>query len=87
MIETVTMDKFGRVLIPKTVRERLHLKPDQPLELLSRDGELTLRPTSPGEIVEENGVFVWTGEVPQDSWEDITDSLREERTNAILGER
>lgn len=29
----VTMDKFGRILIPKKVRQLLNLIPDQPLEL------------------------------------------------------
>jgi AbrB family looped-hinge helix DNA binding protein len=87
MTDVVMMDKFGRILIPKAVREQLRLKPDQPLELRSHDGELTLRPTNPGEVIEKDGMYIWTGDVPQDSWEEITNGLREERVDAILGER
>jgi AbrB family looped-hinge helix DNA binding protein len=87
MIERVTIDKFGRILIPKAIREQLRLKPDQSLELHSHDGELTLRPTIPGEIIKKNGMYVWTGPVPQDSWDEITNSLREDRVDAILGDQ
>ncbi|MER3462193.1 MAG: AbrB/MazE/SpoVT family DNA-binding domain-containing protein [Armatimonadota bacterium] len=39
-----TLDKFGRVLIPKRLRERLGLQPNDVLELELEDGKLTLLP-------------------------------------------
>jgi AbrB family looped-hinge helix DNA binding protein len=85
MIETVTMDKFGRVLIPKRLREQLRLEPDQPLELRSQDGELTLRPTSHGELVEKEGLLVWVSKNPvQGDLREILESTREERVDSIL---
>jgi AbrB family looped-hinge helix DNA binding protein len=60
-METIHIDRFGRVLIPKPIREELNLKPDSTLEMRLVDGEIMLRPKSVGEIVEHDGVFVWTG--------------------------
>jgi len=39
-----TLDKFGRVLIPKKLRERLGLEPHDALELQLEEGRLTLLP-------------------------------------------
>jgi AbrB family looped-hinge helix DNA binding protein len=39
-----TLDRFGRVLIPKSLREQLCLKADDVLELAVEDGKLTLLP-------------------------------------------
>jgi AbrB family looped-hinge helix DNA binding protein len=41
---TVTLDKAGRVVIPKTLREELHLSPGDRLELQSEGDQVTLRP-------------------------------------------
>jgi AbrB family looped-hinge helix DNA binding protein len=60
-METVTLDRFGRVLIPKLLRQQLRLKPNSQLEMRVLDGEITLRPSVVGEVVERNGVYVWTG--------------------------
>jgi AbrB family looped-hinge helix DNA binding protein len=40
----ITLDKFGRILIPKKLRERLGLRPDDVLEVQLEDGKLTLLP-------------------------------------------
>lgn len=85
MTETVTIDKFGRILIPKALRKHLHLEPHQKLELRPQGAGLTMFPAPTGEIVEKNGLYVWTGDVPlEESWDEMTDHLREERVNAIL---
>jgi AbrB family looped-hinge helix DNA binding protein len=84
MIERVTIDKFGRILIPKKLRERFHLEPNQSLDVQVNDGTMTLRPSVKGEILLQNGMYVWTGSVPTESWEEITESLRKERVDNIL---
>lgn len=45
---TITMDSAGRIIIPKSMRDELHLKSGQPLELQIRDNhlELSIAPTS-----------------------------------------
>lgn len=40
----ITIDKYGRVLIPKEIRDRLGLVPDTTLDLFVRGDELVLRP-------------------------------------------
>ena len=42
-ILAITIDKYGRVLIPKEVRERLGLKPNMTLDLIVRGDEIVLR--------------------------------------------
>ena len=42
---TVAMDKFGRILIPKKLREALHLQPDEPLDLVIENGALRVSAT------------------------------------------
>ncbi len=57
---TVTLDKAGRVVIPKTLRDELHLEPGDTLELESQGENVTLRPrrsTSP--LRKERGVWVF----------------------------
>ena len=40
----IAVDKYGRVLIPREVREKLGLKPNMTLDLLVRGNEIVLRP-------------------------------------------
>ena len=40
----VTLDKAGRVVIPKTLRDELHLEGGDTLELESEGDRMTLRP-------------------------------------------
>ena len=40
----LTTDKAGRVVIPKPLREELHLEPGDSLELQSVGEQITLRP-------------------------------------------
>ncbi len=83
MSEMVTIDETGRILIPQNMRDEMKLLPKQQLELQFRDGELTLRPKSQGKIVEKNGMYVWTGEIPNDT-QDLIEQIREERIDSIL---
>ena len=78
------MDETGRIQIPQNMREVMHLKPKQPLELHLEDGELTLRQTSQGKIVEQDGMYVWTGATPDESLQEMIERSREERVDSIL---
>lgn len=60
MSTTVTLDKAGRVVIPKALRDELHLEPGDTLELESQGERVLLRPmrtTSP--LRKERGVWVF----------------------------
>lgn len=56
----MTLDKAGRVVIPKTFRDELHLEPGDTLKLESEG--VTLRPVrSASPLRKEHGVWVFRG--------------------------
>ncbi|MBI3941086.1 MAG: AbrB/MazE/SpoVT family DNA-binding domain-containing protein [Acidobacteria bacterium] len=60
MNTTVTLDKAGRVVIPKTLRDELHLEPGDTLELESEGESVTLRPVRASTpLRKERGVWVF----------------------------
>src|SRR6266446_8537557 len=60
MNTTVTLDKAGRVVIPKTLRDELHLEPGDTLELESEGERVTLRPVrSSAPLRKERGIWVF----------------------------
>ncbi|MBW2277174.1 MAG: AbrB/MazE/SpoVT family DNA-binding domain-containing protein [Deltaproteobacteria bacterium] len=48
MIRTIqiTIDRAGRVVIPKTIRQEAGLAPGMPLEIRCRDGRVTIEPAA-----------------------------------------
>lgn len=60
-METV-IDKFGRVVIPKRLREDLDLKPGSALQVEELNGGILLRPVQEEPQVRvKNGVLVFSG--------------------------
>jgi AbrB family looped-hinge helix DNA binding protein len=60
MNTVVTLDKAGRVVIPKTVRDELHLGPGDPLDLGCEGESVTLRPMrSSSPLRRDRGVWVF----------------------------
>ncbi len=79
---TVTLDKFGRVLIPKPLRDQLGLEPGAELSLDVHAGDggptLELRPEpTAGALEVQDGLLVYTGTVP--AAYDVVQVLRDER--------
>jgi AbrB family looped-hinge helix DNA binding protein len=57
-----TVDRFGRVLIPKTLRKDIGLEPGVVLHIEKEDGKILLEPlTGEPRLVEKQGVLVFTG--------------------------
>jgi AbrB family looped-hinge helix DNA binding protein len=86
----LTIDKAGRVVIPKHLRDQLRLEPGDALELEAAGEEITLRPvrgTAP--LRKEHGVWVFhSGESLSASATDaMLREIREERDVSNLGER
>ena len=78
-MDLVTLDKFGRVLIPKKVREQLGLAIATQLALEVIDGKLMLVPVSQvPKVYHEGGVLVVEAE-PTGDLETAINELREER--------
>ena len=60
MKTTVTLDKAGRIVIPRTLRDELRLEPGDTLELESEGERVTLRPVhSVMPLRKERGVWVF----------------------------
>lgn len=84
----LTIDKAGRVIIPKPLRDRLHLEAGDSLELESSGDAITLRPVHEGSALrKENGVWVYRtgrplGEASITGW---IDRAREERGRDVAG--
>jgi AbrB family looped-hinge helix DNA binding protein len=84
----LVLDKAGRVVIPKPLREELQLEPGDTLEMESTGGQITLRPVrGTGPLTKEHGVWVLhSGEpLPASATDDMLDLLRKERDLANLG--
>ena len=79
------MDKAGRIVVPKEIREKLHFSTDTELEILCDGTEIRIRKTnSPTLIVEKKSNFLvldFEGDV--DFLKSIQD-LREERIYSFL---
>jgi AbrB family looped-hinge helix DNA binding protein len=84
----LVIDKAGRVVIPKPLREELHLEPGDSLEMESAGEQITLRPVrGTGPLTKEHGVWVFhSGEILSASATDeMLQQMREERDMANLG--
>jgi AbrB family looped-hinge helix DNA binding protein len=86
MTTKITLDRAGRVLIPKTLRQELHLGPGDTLQLEREGDEITLRPLRPKALLKkEKGVWVYQGEPANVSIPGLIDRQREQRSREILG--
>jgi AbrB family looped-hinge helix DNA binding protein len=56
---TVTMDRQGRIVLPKAIREEARIEPGRPLHVVVRDGRIELEPTyADVRVVERDGFLV-----------------------------
>lgn len=71
-----TLDRFGRIVIPKKVRDDLGLSPGSVLKLEERDEEIVLKPVvERSSLLLKDGILVFTGEVEGD----LETALRRDR--------
>jgi AbrB family looped-hinge helix DNA binding protein len=62
MIARITIDKAGRVVLPKSLRDELQLQAGDELELESEAQQVTLRPVrQAAPLRKERGVWVFHG--------------------------
>ena len=66
------LDRFGRVVVPKEIRDRLGLKPGAEIEIDEQGNEVLLRPVEHETPLQlEDGVLVFTGTATGDLMEAI----------------
>ncbi len=88
MTTEVVVDKVGRVVIPKLLREELHLGPGDSLHLESAGDQITLRPVRGSTpLRKEDGIWVFrTGKrIPAVATDKLLDDLRAERDLRHIG--
>jgi len=78
-----TVDRFGRIVIPKRVREDLGLRPGTKLEIEAVGEEVLLKPVhEKPHVVDREGVLIFTGSASGDLLEAVKEHRRE-RTGKI----
>lgn len=83
---TSKIDNFGRVVIPKAIRDNLGLEPGTEVALSEEGGGVTLRPARQGLFLKRKGnVLVLAGGRPTGDMTDIIRKVREERDRMVWG--
>jgi AbrB family looped-hinge helix DNA binding protein len=88
MSTRLTIDRAGRVVIPKPVRDELHLEPGDALEMESAGERITLRPLrGTGPLTKERGVWVFHGgqTLSASATDEMLQQIRAERDSTNLG--
>jgi AbrB family looped-hinge helix DNA binding protein len=79
---TLKIDKAGRVILPKPVRDRLGLRAGSDLELEETAAGIVLRPAEQRpSMIKKGGLWVHTGKVPPGF--DIVQAIRDDREERI----
>jgi AbrB family looped-hinge helix DNA binding protein len=84
----VTLDRNGRITIPRRLRDELRLMPGDELEVETQGGEIVLRPVrGTSALTQEHGVWVFYGggPLPAFSTEELHEKIRRERDAANFG--
>jgi AbrB family looped-hinge helix DNA binding protein len=82
MVNRITIDGAGRVVIPKGVREELQLSAGDSLELEAFEDQIVLRPArSASALVKKQGIWIHRSSeaVPENVIQDTIDRLHNER--------
>jgi AbrB family looped-hinge helix DNA binding protein len=76
----LTIDKAGRIVVPKAFRDQLRLRPGAELQLIDAGDHLELRPVEPAPaLVREGAWWVHTGAAEPGVLEDAVRRHRDER--------
>lgn len=80
-----TIDRFGRVVIPKRLREDLGLKVGEPLVIQEQEGGILMKLAREGVPLKRKGrVLVFAGDVTGDPG-DLLRKARDERMRKAVG--
>jgi AbrB family looped-hinge helix DNA binding protein len=82
------LDKSGRVVLPKPLRQRLGLRAGTTFEATEAAEGVLLRPIArQPSLIERDGFLVHTGQTSRAfDWLQLTDDLHQERLRDILGQ-
>jgi AbrB family looped-hinge helix DNA binding protein len=89
MTAKLTLDKAGRVVIPKKLRDKLHMSAGDSFQLESTDEKIVLKPVrEEATMLKKDGMWVIkTGKpLTVDDVNAVIESVREERHRQIIGD-
>jgi AbrB family looped-hinge helix DNA binding protein len=87
MVGKLTLDKAGRVVLPKPLRDEMRLEPGDVLEIESTGEEITLRPLrGQAQLRKKQGVWVFRSGEPLSAseTEKVVRRVRQERESEVL---
>ena len=85
MTAKLTLDKAGRVVLLKALREEMHLGPGDTLQLEKEGERITLRPVRPqAALKKERGIWVHQGEATEASIPDLIDQEPEKHLRKLM---
>jgi AbrB family looped-hinge helix DNA binding protein len=85
MRQSISIDRAGRVVLPKHLRERFHLREGDMLSLEIKGDAIELRPEKTGQLLNVNGVLVYSdpsAKFPEGV--DYVAEMREERIADLI---
>lgn len=82
-----TLDRFGRVVVPKDIRDRLGLRPGAEIEIDEKGNEVVLKPIEhEASLMVKEGVLVYSGTATGDLRGTVR-AHREERLKKASGKK
>lgn len=80
------VDKSGRIVVPKRIRDGLGMRPDAELEITPQSGGLFVRVVNEeSALIKIDGIWVHRGSLmPGANWDRAVEDVREERIASIF---
>ena len=85
---TLTIDKAGRIVLPKPLRDKLQIAPGDQLRIESDDDRIVLRPSrGTAQLRKKRGVWVYRSDEPlsASTVEETIERVRRDRDDHYLG--
>src|SRR3989304_2870007 len=81
------MDRFGRVVVPKDILDRLGLRPGAEIEIDEKGNEVVLKPVEhEPSLMTKEGILVYSGTATGDLWGTVL-TYREKRLRKVASGR
>jgi len=85
MATKISIDKAGRVVLPKSLREKLRVEAGDDLLVEAEGDRITLRPIRQEALLKkEYGIWVYQGQPSDTSIPDLIDAEREKRIRELI---
>lgn len=85
MATKISIDKAGRVVLPKSLREKMRVEAGDDLLVETEGDRITLRPIRQEALLKkELGIWVYQGESSSTSIPELIDAEREKRVRELL---